>query len=45
MDDLQKRFKTFRIVWNGEYICQNFAFRTEDEAIVLVLSNINMWTR
>ena len=38
---LQQRVKALRIVLDGEYICQDFAFRAENEAIVLVLSNIN----
>ena len=41
---LQKRAKDFCIVWDGEYICQDFAFRAEDEAVVLVLSNVNTHT-
>ena len=37
---LQKHLKAFCVVWNGEYICQDFSFRTEDEAVVLVLGNV-----
>lgn len=37
----QKHFKAFRIVWDGECICQDFTFRAEDEAVVLVFGNIN----
>ena len=38
---LQQCVKALRIVLDGEYTCQDFAFRAENEAIVLVLSNIN----
>ena len=41
---LQKCFKAFRVVGNGEYICQDFTFRAEDEAVVLVLGNVNSHT-
>ena len=41
---LQKCVESFCIVWDGEYICQDFTFRAEDEAIVLVLSNVNAHT-
>jgi len=34
---LQQGTDPFCIVWDGEYICQDFAFRAEDEAIMLVL--------
>ena len=41
---LQEPVKALRIVLDGEYICQSFAFRAEDKAVVLVLSNINSHT-
>ena len=41
---LQQGSKSFCIVWNGEYICQDFAFRAEDEAVVLILGDINTHT-
>ena len=41
---LEKRVKAFRIVGNGEYICQDFPFRTEDEAVMLILGNVNTHT-
>ena len=44
MNGLQKGVKSLCIVWDGEYICQDFAFRAEDEAVVLVLSNVNTHT-
>ena len=40
-DCLEESVEPLCIVWNGEHICQNFTFRTEDEAIMLVLSNID----
>ena len=41
---LEKSVKAFRIIGDGEYICQDFAFRAEDEAVVLVLGNVNTHT-
>ena len=41
---LQQHVKALCIVLDGEYICQNFAFRAEDEAVVLVLGNVNSHT-
>ena len=41
---LQQHVKALCVVLNGEYICQNFAFRAEDEAVVLVLGNVNSHT-
>lgn len=38
---LQEPVKALRIVLDGEYICQDFTFRAEDEAVVLVLGNID----
>ena len=38
---LQQCVKALRIVLDGEYICQDFTFRAEDEAVVLVLGNVN----
>ena len=36
-NSLQKCVKTFRVVGDGEYVCQNFAFRAENKAVVLIL--------
>ena len=41
---LQKGVKALCIVGNGEYICQDFAFRVEDEAVMLVLGDIDTHT-
>ena len=41
---LQQRVKALCVVLDGEHICQNFAFRAEDEAVVLVLGNVNSHT-
>ena len=38
---LQEPVKALGIVLDGEYICQSFTFRAEDEAVVLVLGNVN----
>ena len=43
-NSLQKRIKAFCVVWDGEYICQDSALRTEDKAIMLVLCNVNTHT-
>jgi hypothetical protein len=37
-NSLQKCVKALCVVRDGEYICQNFAFRAEDKAVVLVLA-------
>ena len=41
---LQEPVKVLCIVLDGEYICQDFTFRAEDEAVVLVLGNVNSHT-
>ena len=41
---LKQGAEALSIVWDGEYICQNLAFRTEDEAVVLVLGNVDTHT-
>ena len=38
---LQQYIKTICIVLDGEHICQDFALRADDEAVVLVLDDIN----
>ena len=38
---LQQRVRALCVVLDGEYICQDFAFRAEDDAVVLVLGNVN----
>ena len=43
-NSLQKPVKALRVVWDGEYICQNFTFRVEDKAVMLVLGNIDSHT-
>ena len=44
-NSLQQDAKTFCVVRNGEDICQDFTFRAKDEAVMLVLSNINIYLR
>ena len=39
-----KCLETFCSVWNGEYVRQNFAIRAEDEAVMLVLGDVNTHT-
>lgn len=34
---LQQGVKALRVVWDGEYVCQDFAFRAEDKAVVLAV--------
>lgn len=41
---LQKYVKSFCVVGDGEYICQDSALRAEDEAVVLVFGNVNTHT-
>ena len=36
-DFLKQAGKTIHVVWDGEHICQDFTFRVENEAVVLVL--------
>ena len=38
---LQQRLEAFSVVGNGEHIGQNLTFRTENEAIMLVLRYVN----
>ena len=38
---LQKCVKPFRVIGDGEDICQDFTFWAEDKAVVLVLGNVN----
>lgn len=42
---LQDVVKAFCIVRNGEYICQNLTFRTEDKAFTRILGNVNPYTK
>ena len=35
--------KTICIVLDGEHICQDFALRADDEAVVLVLGHVNSY--
>ena len=41
---LQQGIKSLCVVGDGEDICQDFTFRAEDKAVVLVLGNINTHT-
>ena len=41
---LQQHVKALCVVLDGEYICHSFTFRAEDEAVVLVLGNVNSHT-
>jgi hypothetical protein len=41
LDSLQQATESLHVVGNGEYIRENFSFRIDDEAVVLVLGDIN----
>ena len=42
-DCLQERVEALCVVRDGEYICQDFTFRADDEAVVLVLGHVNSY--
>jgi hypothetical protein len=40
-DPLQQTVKALQAVWNGENVREDFPIRVDDEAVVLVLGNVN----
>ena len=40
-DSDRKLMSTVHVVWNGEYVREDFTLRVDDEAVVLVLGNVN----